>query len=58
MDSYSFIRKNKYFFSLRHLDQLSQYKRLRGGVVFVNSLPKTASGKVVRRELKNISSSL
>lgn len=28
-----------------------QYK-LRGGVYFVNSFPMTASGKVVRRKLK------
>jgi 4-coumarate--CoA ligase len=33
------------------------YKQLRGGVVFVEAIPKTASGKVLRRELRNFSES-
>ncbi|KKZ63402.1 hypothetical protein EMCG_02289 [[Emmonsia] crescens] len=33
-------------------DRLSPYKQLRGGVVFVDELPKNAVGKLLRRELK------
>ncbi|XP_055600263.1 probable 4-coumarate--CoA ligase 3 [Uranotaenia lowii] len=32
--------------------QVSDYKRLRGGVFFVNQLPMSASGKVLRRKVK------
>jgi acyl-coenzyme A synthetase/AMP-(fatty) acid ligase len=34
-------------------DQLAPYKRLRGGVVFVDELPKNALGKILRRELRD-----
>jgi acyl-CoA synthetase (AMP-forming)/AMP-acid ligase II len=30
----------------------AHYKRLRGGVLFVDELPRTASGKILRRHLK------
>ncbi|XP_057377430.1 uncharacterized protein LOC130698815 [Daphnia carinata] len=33
-------------------DKVSPHKRLRGGVVFIKSIPKTATGKILRRELK------
>ncbi|EEH49929.1 uncharacterized protein PADG_06008 [Paracoccidioides brasiliensis Pb18] len=33
-------------------DRLAPYKQLRGGVVFVDELPKNAVGKLLRRELK------
>jgi len=33
-------------------DRLAQYKQLRGGVVFVKELPKSAIGKILRRELR------
>lgn len=33
-------------------DQVAQHKRLRGGVVFVQEIPKTGSGKILRRLLK------
>ena len=33
-------------------DNVSAYKRLRGGVVFVDEIPKSASGKILRKELK------
>ena len=34
--------------------KVSPYKKLRGGVEFVREIPKTASGKILRREiLKN-----
>lgn len=31
---------------------VSSYKQLRGGVVFVDEIPKSASGKILRKELK------
>jgi 4-coumarate--CoA ligase len=34
-------------------DRLAQYKQLRGGVVFVDELPKNALGKILRRELRD-----
>jgi 4-coumarate--CoA ligase len=33
---------------------LASYKQLRGGVVFVDELPKNAIGKILRRELRDI----
>ena len=35
-----------------HTDHLSFYKKLRGGVIFVDKLPKTVTGKVERKQLK------
>ena len=33
-------------------DTLSDYKRLRGGVQFIDVVPKSPSGKILRRVLK------
>ena len=33
-------------------DNVAQHKRLRGGCIFVNEIPKSASGKILRRVLK------
>lgn len=33
-------------------DSVAQHKRLRGGCVFVDEIPKSASGKILRRVLK------
>lgn len=33
-------------------DRLSPYKQLRGGVVFVKDIPKNATGKILRKELR------
>ncbi|XP_034250817.1 luciferin 4-monooxygenase-like isoform X2 [Thrips palmi] len=35
-------------------DKLSDYKQLRGGVIFLEKLPKTVTGKIARRELKEM----
>lgn len=31
---------------------LAAHKQLRGGVIFVNDIPKSSSGKILRRELR------
>ena len=37
----------------RHIaEKLVYYKRLDGGVVFVDAIPKTASGKILKRVLR------
>lgn len=36
------------------LENVSAQKRLRGGVRFVNSIPKNPSGKILRRVLKDL----
>lgn len=33
---------------------MSDYKQLRGGVYFVNSFPMTASGKIIRRKVRDM----
>lgn len=38
--------------------QVSSHKQLRGGVEFVNEIPKTSSGKILRRELRRMKSKL
>lgn len=35
-------------------DRVSSAKRLRGGVRFINSIPKNPSGKILRRELRDL----
>ena len=38
----------------RHMDELvSGYKKLRGGIWKVKKLPKNATGKIMRKELKD-----
>ncbi|KAK4170066.1 putative acyl-coenzyme A synthetase [Cladorrhinum sp. PSN259] len=37
--------------------QVSSYKRLRGGVVFVPAIPKSPSGKILRKELRTLAKS-
>lgn len=38
-------------------ENAASHKQLRGGVVFVDSIPKSASGKVLRKELKKFNNS-
>lgn len=33
---------------------LAQHKQLRGGVVFLDAIPKSPSGKILRRELRDM----
>lgn len=33
-------------------ERLAKYKRLEGGVKFVDAIPKTASGKILKRVLR------
>ena len=37
-----------------YLDHFADYCKLRGGVYFVDSLPLTPSGKMLRRKVKEI----
>ncbi|EFA76796.1 4-coumarate-CoA ligase [Heterostelium album PN500] len=32
--------------------QIAHYKRLRGGIIFIDQIPRSSSGKILRRELK------
>jgi acyl-coenzyme A synthetase/AMP-(fatty) acid ligase len=32
-------------------ERVAPHKKLRGGVIFVEAIPKTASGKILRREV-------
>lgn len=34
--------------------RVARYKRLRGGVVFIDQIPKTASGKILRKDLRKL----
>ena len=42
------------FIFIKFLDRVSNQKKLRGGVRFVDEIPKNASGKILRRELKSL----
>ena len=35
-------------------DKVSHYKQLEGGVVFIDEIPKSPSGKILRRKLKEM----
>ena len=35
-------------------DQVIEYKRLRGGVKFIKEVPKSLSGKILRKDLKGM----
>ena len=35
------------------VDKLAPQKRLRGGVEFINAIPKSASGKILRKVLRD-----
>jgi 4-coumarate--CoA ligase len=33
-------------------ERVAEYKQLRGGVVFVDAIPKNASGKILKKDLR------
>jgi 4-coumarate--CoA ligase len=33
-------------------ERVADYKRLRGGVVFLDAIPKNASGKILKKDLR------
>ncbi|GKT48210.1 putative acyl-coenzyme A synthetase [Colletotrichum spaethianum] len=35
-------------------EQVASYKKLRGGVVFIDAIPKSASGKILRKDLRSL----
>lgn len=35
-------------------NQVSPYKQLRGGVIFVDEVPRSPSGKILRRQLRDL----
>ena len=34
--------------------QVAEYKQLKGGVKFIKEIPKSASGKVLQRQLRDV----
>lgn len=49
-----YVKKSRKFYFLICLDSFSDHKRLRGGVYFMDTIPLTASGKIIRRVVKNM----
>lgn len=47
----------KYFFPF-YLEHFADYYKLRGGIYFVDSLPMTPSGKMLRRKVRELSGNL
>lgn len=47
-----------FLFFLGGTDQFAAYKRLDGGVYFIDNLPMTPSGKIVRVKAKEIAQNL
>ena len=35
-------------------EHVAEYKRLEGGIEFIDQIPKAASGKILRRELRSL----
>lgn len=42
------------YFCDNEKDRVSSYKHLRGGVVFISEIPKSSSGKILRKLLVNM----
>ena len=45
------MSKNPFNSSLGYF-QVAKYKRLKGGIEFVDSIPKSAAGKILRKDIK------
>ena len=48
LDNAFFLNYNFFMF----LFQVAKYKRLKGGIEFVDSIPKSAAGKILRKDIK------
>lgn len=46
--------RNKTMIIFYFTERVSNQKRLRGGVRFIKDIPKNPSGKILRRELRNL----
>jgi len=45
----------RYFFLVKYFpDRVKDHEKLRGGIIFVDNLPRSPAGKLKREELLNI----
>lgn len=45
---------NKESLNFNHSERLADYKQLRGGIEFTENIPKSETGKIMRKELKKM----
>ena len=58
INEYYYQRIEEITFWFMIAEQVASYKKLRGGVIFIDAIPKLLSGKILRRELRALSSKL
>ena len=57
MKSFSLLQDDSLLLKLLHFnltEKVAHYKKLQGGVIFINEVPKSPSGKILRRKLKEM----